>query len=625
MLTGSIEASRLIQGQLHMDPFASYEDSKSNDFKDAVKEELHRWDVAKKPERSLWRRRFATVLEKGLPQTKDYAQSTVQWYNQPVYIQDTYNHLKNVWFDTTKTYTGITALALGTRTYAIIEDTGEGSEIFSLSVYDEKHHRLWDATPVGPDVAYKNGKIYFQTVENRLRYPGIHMADELTGETTEIFHEPNPQVQVELLQPPFQDTIFIKTANALQQRLGQIVGSSEIKWLTAAHHTTLKPVSNTIYLSDTVLHSRPNRSLPKHEYGVDAIIYKDTIYVITVKQGYHTLYEVKDIWKKILSSPALRFLKSNHVPAVQAEYHWKPSEVVDILTTKLTLKMPNLLTLDHMEGTVQTIPYTIVYKGKPKKLIVSAYGAYGIESQRSYPLRWLPWIEKGYAFAVAMPRGGRDDGDHWWDEARTAVRKHRTFEDTATAIEAIQKRLQISPQKTIFYGRSAGGWVAAMMALQYPTLVRGVIAEVPYVDVLRTTSNPELPLTQLEYNEFGDPLHTKADYQALLRISPIDITSVPPPNPPTIVIKTALHDTQVATYESLKWAATLREKGWPGIYVNIDTQGGHFVGKTAMADQYAEDAAFFQSVFSARRRRTFKLANHIGKGTTRRSTSSSKH
>jgi oligopeptidase B len=263
-----------------------------------------------------------------------------------------------------------------------------------------------------------------------------------------------------------------------------------------------------------------------------------------------------------------------------------------------------------------------VYKGNPTKLIVTAYGAYGIESQRGYPIRWLPWIENGYAFAVAMPRGGRDDGDAWWNEARTAPRKHRTFEDTADVIMTVQKRLHIGPSKTIFYGRSAGGWVAAMMALQYSHLVRGVIAEVPYVDVLRTTSNPALPLTQMEYEEFGDPLHNKADYEALLKISPIDITSKPK-GQPTILIKTALHDTQVATYESLKWAKTLREKGWTNVYVSIDTEGGHFVGQDNMAMQYAEDAAFFQHVLP--RRDTRKISSHLVKGTTRRTISSSKH
>jgi protease II len=597
-----------------MDPYAQFENSKTKEFKDAVNQEIKRWNTARKPDASTWFKRFKSTLATALPKTPKYAQTFLEWQGHTIHIQDTYNHQQNVWFNNALKYEAICTFALGKTTYAKIQDTGKGSEEFTLTVYSSTHKKLWDATPVGPELAYKDNHVYFQTVENRLRYPGVQVADELKGTPTLVFEEPDKKVQLELIKPPFQDDVFIKAANALTQRLGMIVGSSEVKWLTSFHLSSVYPIDKHTYI--------PNIALPKNSCAVDGIRYDGVLYVITVKKGQHTLYEIKDTLKPIKTCPSIKFLKQSPTPTVLCEYHWKPAEVYDILQSKVTLTYPSILELNHQEGLAGDIPYTIVYKGKPTQLIVSAYGAYGIEAQRGYPIRWLPWIEKGYAFAVAMPRGGRDDGDAWWDAARTAPRKHRTFEDTAKVIETVQKRLHILPKRTIFYGRSAGGWVAAMMALQYPHLVRGVIAEVPYVDVLRTTSNSELPLTQMEFEEFGDPLHEKKDYNALLKISPVDITDTPPKSPPTILIKTALNDTQVATYEALKWAATLREKGWPNVYVSIDTNGGHFVGQDNAAKQYADDAAFFQPTAGLETRRT---ANHLSRGITRRSKSASKH
>lgn len=621
MLTGSAKASRKIQGHLHVDPYAAYEVS-TKEFKNAVKEERQRWSRESKPDFAKWFKQFQTTLAKALPKTKEYAQTVISWNGQTIHIQDTYNHQQHVWIDGVLKYEGLESFILNTTTYATIADSDKGSEEFTLSVYSNKHERLWHTSSVGPTAAYKNSHIYFQTVENRLRYPGVKVADELTGKASIIFEEPNPKVQTELIKPPFQQDIFIKEANALTQRLGMIVGIKEVKWITAFHQTTIKPVNQSIYLTNDTIHTSPKRPLPKNEYCIDGLVYKNVLYIITVKKGQHTLYEVKDHFRAIKTCPAMKFAHHAETPTVICDYHWKPSELFDVLESKIVLTMPSLLTLQHLEGTCDGIPYTIVYKGNPTKLVVTAYGAYGIESQRGYPIRWLPWIENGYALAVAMPRGSRDDGDAWWDAARTAPRKHRTFEDTAKVIKAVQKRVQIDKRKTLFYGRSAGGWVAAMMALQYHNLVQGVIAEVPYVDVLRTTSNPDLPLTQMEYEEFGDPLHSKKDYEALLTISPIDITSTPPKVQPTILIKTALHDTQVATYESLKWAKTLREKGWENVFVSIDTEGGHFVGQDNMAKQYAEDASFFQPLI---RRDTRKISNHLARGTTRRKISSSKH
>jgi hypothetical protein len=134
MLTGSGEASRIIQGHLHMDPYAPFENSRTKAFKDEVDQEIKRWTTAKKPDASTWFNRFKTVLATALPKTPKYAQTVIEWQGHTIHIQDTYNHQKNVWFNNILKYESIATFALGEKTYAIVSDTEKGSEEYTLTV-----------------------------------------------------------------------------------------------------------------------------------------------------------------------------------------------------------------------------------------------------------------------------------------------------------------------------------------------------------------------------------------------------------------------------------------------------------------------------------------------------------
>jgi len=253
---------------------------------------------------------------------------------------------------------------------------------------------------------------------------------------------------------------------------------------------------------------------------------------------------------------------------------------------------------------------------------VEAYGAYGISATRAYPEKWLAQLARGYAVAVVFARGGRENGDDWW-VAATGPRKQATFDDVYAAIHAIQRRLGISVGKTAFYGRSAGGWVAARVAQHSPPLCAVVLAEVPYVDVLRTTSNPRLPLTQMEYDEFGDP-RRPADYAALLRLSPVDTVPLAFPDAPVILARTALHDMEVSPYEAVKWITKLQAYGWKA-WLGVDEKGGHFAAKKQQLVQAAENAAFLDKALSYGSSGTRKAVRHSSKGRTFNSTRRLKH
>ena len=154
--------------------------------------------------------------------------------------------------------------------------------------------------------------------------------------------------------------------------------------------------------------------------------------------------------------------------------------------------------------------------------------------------------------------------------------------------------MKILPKHTIFYGRSAGGLLAANIAHKYSYLVGAIYTEVPYVDVLRTTSNPSLPLTQMEYDEFGNPAARPEEYEALQHISPVDTVPIAPKHAPIIIVRTAINDAQVLPYEALKWAKKLRANGWM-VYVGIDGSGGHFAEEANMYKQEADDAALIHT------------------------------
>jgi oligopeptidase B len=365
---------------------------------------------------------------------------------------------------------------------------------------------------------------------------------------------------------------------------------------------------------------------------VDALPWSAQEYLVTTtKDACVSLY--------IYSTEIHRFIpvfKSRHpnniqlmrrVPSALLEWPHKPSEIWDLRDERRLYTFPGPLQLPYKahghavskDGT--RVPYTYVSSvASPKQLIVQAYGAYGISGHRSYPVHWLPWLQKGYGLVVAFPRGGRENGDAWYKGGSTAKNKHNTFEDVYAVIRHVQKTQHIDSRATMFYGRSAGGWVAARVAQHIPPIVGAVYAEVPYVDVLRTTSNPKLPLTELEYTEFGDPVHKEADYEALQRISPMETIPMAPRNAPFVLVRTAFYDVQVLPYESVKYVTKLQASGFHAL-LGYDKHGGHFAEEDDAVKQQAEDAVLLHYALSSKGPKHTRKRRSSNRRTRRRANS----
>lgn len=227
----------------------------------------------------------------------------------------------------------------------------------------------------------------------------------------------------------------------------------------------------------------------------------------------------------------------------------------------------------------------------PKALLMIGYGAYGLTTPFE-TTRWRPYIEKGFAIGFALIRGGGDDTELWAQKGRL-MGKLQGIEDYEACIRAVQRITNIPPKATCLFGRSAGGFLVGSTIVRNPTgdLFSSVYTEAPYVDVLQTAANPDLPLTKFEYNEFGDPLHRIADFEFLLHLSPV--TGLEAEGAPNIFVicRVGLNDRQVFAYESMKWIDALRGSAHTGEPKLLHVSGGvgHSVHGNRVYKERAED------------------------------------
>lgn len=238
------------------------------------------------------------------------------------------------------------------------------------------------------------------------------------------------------------------------------------------------------------------------------------------------------------------------------------------------------------------VPVSLVYRTdlrKPGKnpLLVYGYGAYGIPVEANFRAIRLSLLDRGFVYALVHVRGGDEMGRQWYEDGRL-LNKENTFNDFIDATRALVKRGYGAKDKVIASGGSAGGLLMGVIANEAPQLYLGIIAHVPFVDVVTTMSDDSIPLTRGEYAEWGNP-HLPAYYKYMLAYSPYD--QVKAQDYPNMFVTAALWDSQVQYYEPVKWVEKLRHMKTDDnlllLHVNMDT--GHN-GATARYDRYRLDA-----------------------------------
>ena len=205
------------------------------------------------------------------------------------------------------------------------------------------------------------------------------------------------------------------------------------------------------------------------------------------------------------------------------------------------------------------IPISIVYlKGTNRNgqspLLLYGYGAYGFSMDPAFASPRLSLIDRGFVYAIAHVRGGQEFGRAWYEDGKL-LKKRNTFTDFIACAEHLIRERFTNPEKLFAMGRSAGGLLMGAVTNMRPDLFKGIVAEVPFVDVVTTMLDPSIPLTTGEYDEWGDP-NEREYYDYMLSYSPYD--NVERKAYPNLLITGGLHDSQVQYWEPAKWAAKLR-------------------------------------------------------------------
>jgi oligopeptidase B len=205
------------------------------------------------------------------------------------------------------------------------------------------------------------------------------------------------------------------------------------------------------------------------------------------------------------------------------------------------------------------IPLSIVYRKGTQRdgqnpLLLYGYGAYGLSIDPAFASPRLSLIDRGFVYAIAHIRGGQELGRQWYEDGKL-LKKKNTFTDFIACAEYLIRERFTNSGQLFAMGRSAGGLLMGTVTNMRPDLFQGVVAEVPFVDVITTMLDPSIPLTTGEYDEWGDP-NQKEYYDYMLSYSPYD--NVEAKEYPNLLITGGLHDSQVQYWEPAKWAAKLR-------------------------------------------------------------------
>lgn len=205
------------------------------------------------------------------------------------------------------------------------------------------------------------------------------------------------------------------------------------------------------------------------------------------------------------------------------------------------------------------IPISIVYKKdiNPKgdnPLLIYGYGSYGYSMDDYFSSTRLTLLDRGFIYAIAHIRGGQEMGRQWYEDGKMFNKKN-TFTDFNACSEYLISENYTSPKHLFAMGGSAGGLLMGAIINMQPELYKGVIAAVPFVDVVTTMLDESIPLTTGEFDEWGNPKN-KDSYDYMLSYSPYD--QVEAKAYPNLLVTTGLHDSQVQYWEPAKWVAKLR-------------------------------------------------------------------
>ncbi len=218
---------------------------------------------------------------------------------------------------------------------------------------------------------------------------------------------------------------------------------------------------------------------------------------------------------------------------------------------------------EYIHATAQDgrqVPLSISYKKGLNRdgsnpVMLYGYGAYGASSEASFNTNLFSILDRGFVFAIGHIRGGSELGRDWYEEGKLFNKKN-SFNDFIACAEHLIKEKYTSPEKLAIIGGSAGGLLVGACMVMRPELFKAVICKVPFLDVITSMSDPTIPLTTLEYDQWGNP-DEKNSFDYMMTYSPYD--NIHPTKYPNLLLTTGFNDPRVAYWEPAKFASRLRD------------------------------------------------------------------
>lgn len=260
-----------------------------------------------------------------------------------------------------------------------------------------------------------------------------------------------------------------------------------------------------------------------------------------LRYGYSSMTTPDTLFELDMDTGERRVLKQTEVPGFDAanyrsEHLW-------------------IVARDGVEVPVSLVYHRKLFRKGHNPLLVYGYGSYGASIDADFSFSRLSLLDRGFVYAIVHVRGGGELGQQWYEDGKF-LKKKNTFNDYLDACDALLKLGYGSPSLCYAMGGSAGGMLMGVAINQRPELFHGVIAQVPFVDVVTTMLDESIPLTTGEFEEWGNPQDPQY-YEYMKSYSPYD--NVTAQAYPHLLVTTGLHDSQVQYWEPAKWVAKLRE------------------------------------------------------------------
>jgi oligopeptidase B len=247
------------------------------------------------------------------------------------------------------------------------------------------------------------------------------------------------------------------------------------------------------------------------------------------------------------------------------------------------------------------VPISIAYRKSTKlngtaPLYQYAYGAYGLSTDPVFISNWVSLMDRGFVVAIAHIRGGQELGREWYEQGRL-LHKRNTFTDFIAVTRHLVSKKYAARDNVFAQGGSAGGLLMGAVANLAPRDYRGIVAHVPFVDIVTTMLDESIPLTTNEFDEWGNP-KDKIYYDYMMSYSPYDNVSAK--SYPSMLVTSGLWDSQVPYWEAAKWVARLRAKKTDSnpLLFKVNMQAGHG-GKSGRFERLRETAIEYQFILNS--------------------------